>query len=275
MLEAEQSQGRAAGDRGPAFDVADVDRLRRVGSLVRGVQTGMPPLDGRVLLMLSNNNTEEPRFQITNDADTQLVFGIDVEGLKPGEHAIFDQSVLGYPIKSLADLPALLGERAGYYDVIWVARTHNLRKLWPMLDEAASGARIVLDTEAVASIREAEQAVLDGRTFDLEEALGKEFAGVPLEQALVAVNRREADVLRKLGFEDVSVIGHMRAARPTTRPFWDRSGLLFVGAMHEAGSPNYDGLLWFVQAVLPLVERELGWETVLTVAGFQGEGVDL
>jgi hypothetical protein len=29
------------------------------------------PLDGRILLMLSTNNTEEPRFQITSDPDTQ------------------------------------------------------------------------------------------------------------------------------------------------------------------------------------------------------------
>src|SRR5262245_20094816 len=64
------------------------------------------PLDGRVLLMLSTNDGEEPRFQITSDPDTQLVFGIDVDGLKPGDPAVIDQSVLGYPTKSLADVPA-------------------------------------------------------------------------------------------------------------------------------------------------------------------------
>src|SRR5262249_26228539 len=63
-------------------------------------------LDGRVLLMLSTNNAEEPRFQITSDPDTQLVFGIDIDGLKPGDRAVIDPSVLGYPIKSLADVPA-------------------------------------------------------------------------------------------------------------------------------------------------------------------------
>jgi hypothetical protein len=63
------------------------------------------PLDGRVLLMLSTNDKEEPRFQITNDADTQLLFGVDVDGLQPGAAAVIDRSVLGYPVKSLADLP--------------------------------------------------------------------------------------------------------------------------------------------------------------------------
>src|SRR5262249_48641847 len=64
------------------------------------------PLDGRVLLMLSTNNAEEPRFQITTDTDTQLIFGMDVDGLKPGDAAVIDRSALGYPIKSLADVPA-------------------------------------------------------------------------------------------------------------------------------------------------------------------------
>src|SRR5262245_27785836 len=64
------------------------------------------PLDGRVLLMLSTSDAEEPRFQITSVPDTQLIFGIDIDGLKPGDPATIDPSVLGYPIKSLADVPA-------------------------------------------------------------------------------------------------------------------------------------------------------------------------
>ncbi len=64
------------------------------------------PLDGRLLVMLSTDNTQEPRFQITNDSSTQLAFGINVDGLKPGEVAVVDRAVLGYPIKSLADVPA-------------------------------------------------------------------------------------------------------------------------------------------------------------------------
>ena len=41
------------------------------------------PLDGRLLLLLSNNNRQEPRFQITDDAGTQLVFGLDVDTWPP------------------------------------------------------------------------------------------------------------------------------------------------------------------------------------------------
>jgi len=62
------------------------------------------PLDGRVLLMLSADSTQEPRFQISDEAETQLIFGVNVDGLKPGEAASIDGSVLGYPVKSLAGI---------------------------------------------------------------------------------------------------------------------------------------------------------------------------
>lgn len=62
--------------------------------------------DGRLLLMLANNNKSEPRFQITDALNTQLVFGIDVEGMKPNEPVTVDASAFGYPIQSLKDIPA-------------------------------------------------------------------------------------------------------------------------------------------------------------------------
>ena len=63
---------------------------------------GAKTLDGRMLLMFSTNGDREPRFEITDNDRTQQVFGIDVEGLKPGDEAVFDDSVLGYPAASLS-----------------------------------------------------------------------------------------------------------------------------------------------------------------------------
>ena len=60
--------------------------------------------DGRLLLMISNNNNAEPRFQINDSHHTQIIFGIDVESWKSGETQIFDSNVYGYPIKSIENL---------------------------------------------------------------------------------------------------------------------------------------------------------------------------
>src|SRR5688572_4497828 len=62
--------------------------------------------DGRLLLLLSNNDKAEPRFQVSDGLKTQLVFGVDVEGVKPGDAMIVDAIAFGFPIQNLADLPA-------------------------------------------------------------------------------------------------------------------------------------------------------------------------
>jgi len=64
------------------------------------------PLDGRLLLLISNNNSEEPRFQISEDLNTQQVFGVDVDGWRAGQTRTLDQSAFGYPLRSLSQLPA-------------------------------------------------------------------------------------------------------------------------------------------------------------------------
>ncbi len=62
--------------------------------------------DGRLLLMLANNNQSEPRFQINDGLETQLVFGIDVEGMQPGQEILLDgTNAFGFPIRSLNSIP--------------------------------------------------------------------------------------------------------------------------------------------------------------------------
>src|SRR5262249_2505985 len=71
---------------------------------------GGPTMDGRLLLLISRDGSREPRFQISDDDRTQQVFGVDVEGLRPGQEAAFDaraagDSQRGYPIARLDLLP--------------------------------------------------------------------------------------------------------------------------------------------------------------------------
>jgi hypothetical protein len=75
-------------------------------SLSFSAERSQAPLDGRMLLLLSTDGSKEPRHQISDDPTTQQIFGIDVDGLKPGEKATIDGGVLGYPVKSLSQVPA-------------------------------------------------------------------------------------------------------------------------------------------------------------------------
>jgi hypothetical protein len=64
------------------------------------------PLDGRMLLLVSSDSTSEPRFQINEGSRTELVFGIDVDGLKPDVPAMIDEKAFGFPKKNIMEIPA-------------------------------------------------------------------------------------------------------------------------------------------------------------------------
>jgi len=64
-------------------------------------------IDGRLLVMLAKDpRAGEPRFQINDSVSGQLIFGVDVDGLKAGSAATLDGSAIGFPLESIADIPA-------------------------------------------------------------------------------------------------------------------------------------------------------------------------
>jgi len=68
-------------------------------------EVSVTPKDGRLLLMLSNNDEKEPRFQINDGLNGQLIFGMNVDQMKAGDAITFDETVFGYPYSSLSEVP--------------------------------------------------------------------------------------------------------------------------------------------------------------------------
>ncbi len=62
-------------------------------------------LDGRVLFLLSNDPSAEPRMQINDTMQSQQVFGVTVDGMKPGQAVTIGAGAKGYPRSSLKDVP--------------------------------------------------------------------------------------------------------------------------------------------------------------------------
>src|SRR5271170_3770736 len=60
-------------------------------------------LDGRLLFLLSNDPSEEPRMQIDDTPKSQMVFGVTVDGWKPGDPIIIGDNAKGYPRAHLRD----------------------------------------------------------------------------------------------------------------------------------------------------------------------------
>src|SRR5579875_606722 len=180
--------------------------------------------------------------------------------------------------RTIDDLEDLFADRHGFYNLVWVSRAHNLAKALPTLEAHCadvSADSVILETEAVCSVREAAKAKLQGQPFDLDAALAEEFKAAWFCQLILAVNEAEAECLRRFGFSDIAVLGTTKEPAPTAKRFEDRCGFLFVGSIHAIDSPNYDGLLWFTRDVLPLVARASAEPVEFAVAGYRAPGVDL
>ena len=62
------------------------------------------PIDGRLLFLVSADTAGEPRTQVSDAVRTAQVYGVDVEGWRPGTTRAVDAAAFGYPLRSLAEL---------------------------------------------------------------------------------------------------------------------------------------------------------------------------
>eukprot|EP00047_Mylnosiga_fluctuans_P003936 m.231818 g.231818 ORF g.231818 m.231818 type:complete len:584 (-) comp12265_c0_seq1:144-1895(-) len=83
-------------------------QLALAAPVFRITHTGKTPVTGRVFVAISTDTSleTEPRDQISDDHSTQQLFGIDVSNLSPGQYVQIDSSVLGYPVRTSASIPA-------------------------------------------------------------------------------------------------------------------------------------------------------------------------
>ena len=178
-------------------------------------------------------------------------------------------------------LENFLHERRGFYDLIWISRTHNFTRVRPKFEAAgvfADRVPIVLDTEAVVTVRDAAFAIIRGgahKNFNFDAALRDEFAGTEICRHVTAVSVLEADLLSSLGLRSVSMIGTRREPRLTEENFASRAGLLFVASIHQPDSPNLDSLTWYADEILPALEREMDNPPVLNFCGYVAPRINL
>jgi GT2 family glycosyltransferase len=183
--------------------------------------------------------------------------------------------------RGIMSLAMFLAERPDFYDLIWISRTHNLRRVLPVFETCRidpGRVPVILDTEAVTSAREAARRALGPGNpgYDLAAGLLAEVAPAKICRRVTAVNAAEALMLKAAGLPRVEVLGTIAVPAPLPAGFDDRAGLLFVGAMHEQDSPNMDALLWYVREILPRLAVQCGGAPpVLDVVGYTAPGVDL
>jgi GT2 family glycosyltransferase/tetratricopeptide (TPR) repeat protein/glycosyltransferase involved in cell wall biosynthesis len=173
--------------------------------------------------------------------------------------------------QGLGGLESFLERRRGVYDVLLVSRPPNLAALQPLRQrrpELFQGMRLVYDAEAVFALREIGMAGVRGEPLTAEAAQARVRDEVELARDasdVIVVSGMDAACFERAGIR-THVISHAVQPRVSAPGPTGRRGLLFVGALHP-GTPNEDGVLWFVEQVLPLVRRQTAEDVVLTIVG--------
>lgn len=110
------TSGLAQAEAGPAKALPSEARTGPTFAISFADSVHDGPLDGRLVLLLARDedpagdppetDRPEPRFQLGSGLDTAVAYGVDVDGLEPGQTVVIDASVFGFPVASMADLPA-------------------------------------------------------------------------------------------------------------------------------------------------------------------------
>ena len=160
-------------------------------------------------------------------------------------------------------LQSFLAERNNFYQFVVVSRVHNMEFFNYCLSlepELLGDTKIIYDAEAVSAPREilCKQFLgQDMSTKDQEELIDNELQQSKQAEKIVAVSKNEAEIFKRHGYNNTVVLGHTIASKPGSNRFMQRSGLLFVGALRDEGSPNVDSLLWFLINVFPIIEQAI------------------
>jgi hypothetical protein len=94
----------AGGSSGPAPLSGDQTGLRF--ELTFPASAHADPITGRVYVILTTSGRPEPRLQTGFDFATGIpIWGKNVYSLKPGEAAVVDDQVFGFPLKSIREIP--------------------------------------------------------------------------------------------------------------------------------------------------------------------------
>ena len=170
-------------------------------------------------------------------------------------------------------LEAFLRHRSDYYETIIVSRPHNMNYLVPILKthpEWFQKLSLIYDAEALFAPREIAMRELQGEVLTLEDhekVYETEIALAREADIVMAVSEMDRKAFLSHGIQRVHALGHTLEPTPTSTPFAQRTGFLFVGAIHDETSPNGDSMIWFLTEVWPTIKAALGPAATLIVAG--------
>ncbi|HVO60892.1 MAG TPA: methyltransferase domain-containing protein [Terriglobales bacterium] len=172
------------------------------------------------------------------------------------------------------DCVSVLKEYVPACDLIWVSRPHNMERCLRAIADSVTPSRIpiIYDAESIFSDSDRLKGQVEGHDISSHVLNARSAMEAALAQAAdvtLAVSEGDARTLATLGARSVKVLGHCVEAVPTKQSYAERSGFLFLGAIHDEDSPNLDALRYFCREGWPTVSESTRAE--FTIAGFETE----
>lgn len=150
-------------------------------------------------------------------------------------------------------------EQGSALDAVLISRPATAKK-YLQLVKKYSKAQTIFDTVDLHFVREQ-------RRLELEVSHWKnlEFFLAEEADATLVVSPTELDLLSAERFaEKVAVVSNIHTLEPCATSFEDRDGLMFIGGF--AHPPNEEGIIWFIEYILPVIRRTLP-DIHLTIVG--------
>jgi glycosyltransferase involved in cell wall biosynthesis len=172
-------------------------------------------------------------------------------------------------------LRRLLWRAGSGFDTIFVSRPGPMQAFaearWQSVDKHARPT-IIYDAEAVLSPREARRRFLFDLPWSDEQyrsALAAELGLARGADKVTAVGNGDAGIIASVLDTPVFMLPHPVTIRSETPEFTDRHDILFVGRLTgpSSSTPNVDSIVWFLTAVMPLLDSLMGTGYRLHIAG--------
>ena len=164
---------------------------------------------------------------------------------------------LGVPF--VCDLKSYLESNAFAFDVIILSRKHIVAQYIDLVREHAPQAKIVFDTVDLLFLRLSRQAAVENSEairLSAEASRQLELELCTKADLVYVVSPHEAAILGEtIPAERIAIVPLIHEATPTSAPFAERTGMLFIGGFQHP--PNLDAIEYFIDQVLPLVAAHL------------------
>ena len=150
-------------------------------------------------------------------------------------------------------------EQGNNLDAVLMSRPATAKK-YLQLVKKYSNAQTIFDTVDLHFVREQRRMELEVQDWkNLEFFLAEEA------DSTLVVSPTEKEILAAENFADnVSVVSNIHSLEPCINSFEDRHGLMFIGGF--AHPPNEEGIVWFIEYILPLIRKKIP-DIHLTIVG--------